>query len=74
MKVFIKPKPCPFCGEEMVREGEMYFNRGYWKHPEYPDSDCILAWIDSENMCVAFNDGKETEMWNRRTEVVRKGE
>lgn len=54
----IELKPCPFCGENLVRPilGLL----------EHPDNDCILCWGIHEDDTFWFYDTEENrELWNR---------
>ena len=52
-------KPCPFCGEQLVRDIDGNF--------EHPNNDCILSWLDSEFGAIFFaNNEEDIAAWNRR--------
>ena len=56
-------KPCPFCGEKLVVDGEG--RNAIYKHPR---NDCFLAVADTEYEEVWFycNDNLCIKKWNRR--------
>lgn len=62
MKEF-KPKPCPFCGAELIKD-----NFGNWKHPyQHDDIKCILSYIDPDCGVIMFRNSEDNiKNWNRR--------
>ena len=53
-------KPCPFCGEKLVKD-----NCGNWEHIA---NGCILSWLDSEYGKIFFQDHPDfVKDWNTRT-------
>ena len=60
----LKPKPCPFCGAELVKD-----TFGNWKHPyQYGEEEkCILSYIDPDYGVMLLEDSEDNiKNWNRR--------
>lgn len=60
----LKPKPCPFCGAELVKD-----DFGNWKHPYQYDQEekCILSYIDPGYGIIMFRNSEDNiKNWNRR--------
>lgn len=60
----LKPKPCPFCGAELVKD-----DFGNWVHPYQYDKkeECILSYIDPDYGVILFKDSEDNiKNWNRR--------
>lgn len=58
------PKPCPFCGAELVND-----DFGNWEHPHQYDEEekCILSYIDPDNGAIMFRNSEDNiKNWNRR--------
>lgn len=59
----MNPKPCPFCGENMIWKEEY----GYFQHPWLGKQfqNCILSYVGYENAGVIISPD-DVEDWNRR--------
>lgn len=60
----LKPKPCPFCGAELVKD-----DFGNWEHPYQYDQEekCILSYIDPDYGTIMFENSEDNiKNWNRR--------
>lgn len=53
-------KPCPFCGEHLIKKEGRERGGDYYIYYDHPFNDCVL-----ENLSI---EDYEAEAWNRRAD------